>query len=81
MHLFRMLFRGEEFVQKREIVEASQVIGEVVTRAVTCTSLRINQRITELLGAMVPWQRSKPVRELYELVEAHSLSPRRGISM
>jgi hypothetical protein len=75
---FTMLFQGEALVQKGEIAEASQVIGEVVTRTASYTSPRINQRITELLGALAPWQRSKPVRELDELLAAYSPSSRRS---
>ncbi len=79
-HSFTMLFQGAALVQKGEIAEASQVIGEVVTRTAAYTSPRINQRITELLGALAPWQRSKPVRELNELMAACSRSPRGSIS-
>ncbi|MGH3790666.1 MAG: hypothetical protein ACRDQ9_07660, partial [Pseudonocardiaceae bacterium] len=76
---FRMLFHGEALVQKGEIAEACLVMGKVVTRTATYTSLRLNQRITELLGTLAPWQRSKPVRELTELMKASSRSPRGSI--
>jgi tetratricopeptide (TPR) repeat protein len=70
---FTLLLQGDAFTQKGEIAEACQVIGEVVTRTATAnTSLRIRQRVTELVGALEPWQRSKPVRELNELVRAYS---------
>jgi tetratricopeptide (TPR) repeat protein len=71
---FTMLFHGAALVQKGEIAEACLVIGEVVTRTATYTSLRLNQRITELVGTLAPWQRSKPVRELTELMKASSRS-------
>lgn len=73
-HSFRMLFQGEALVQKGEIAEASRVIGGVVTRTATYVSPRINQRITGLRVALAPWQRSKPVRELDELLAAYPLS-------
>lgn len=78
-YFFRMLFHGEALVQKGEIAEACLIMGKVVTRTATYTSLRLNQRITELLGTLAPWQRSKPVRELTELMKASSRSPRGSI--
>lgn len=75
-HAFRMLFQAGAFVQKGEIAEASRAVGEVVTLTATHTSLRIHQRTTELRAALAPWQRSKPVRELDELMATHSPSPR-----
>lgn len=66
---FTMLFQAEAFVRKGEITEASRAIGEVVIISAT-TSLRIHQRTTELRAALTPWQRSKPVRELDELMAA-----------
>ncbi len=75
-YAFRLLFRGEALVQKGEIAEASQVIGEAVTRTASFyTSLRVRQRITELVKALEPWQRSKPVGELNELIASYSRSP------
>jgi tetratricopeptide (TPR) repeat protein len=72
---FTVLFQGEALVQKENIAEASQVIGEVVKLTATNTSLRINQRITELRTALTPWKRSKPVRELDELLTVYRRSP------
>lgn len=73
---FTLLFQGEAFVQKGNVAEACQVIGEVVTLTAANTSQRIDQRIAELRAALTPWQRSKPVRELDELLAAYSRSPR-----
>ncbi|MGH3973883.1 MAG: hypothetical protein ACRDS9_11250 [Pseudonocardiaceae bacterium] len=75
---FRMLFQAEAFVQKREIAEASRVIGEVVMITATLISTRIDQRIAELRAALKPWRRSKPVRQLDELLTAYSPSSRRN---
>jgi tetratricopeptide (TPR) repeat protein len=77
-HCFRMLFQGEALIQKCEIAEASKVIGEVVTRTATYNSPRINERITGLRAALTPWQQSKPVRELDELLAAYPRSSRRS---
>ncbi len=79
-HSFEMLFQGEALVQKGEIAEASRVIGEVVTRTASYISPRINQRITELRTSLTPWQRSKPVRELDELLTAYPRSSSRSSS-
>ena len=74
-YAFRMLFQADALVQKGEIAEASRALGEVVTITATHTSLRIHQRTTELRAALTPWQRSKPVRELDELMASYSRSP------
>lgn len=71
---FRMLFQGEALIQKENIAEASQVIGEVVTLTAANTSLRINQHVTELRAALAPWRRSKAVRELDELLTVYHRS-------
>ncbi|MGH3923992.1 MAG: tetratricopeptide repeat protein, partial [Pseudonocardiaceae bacterium] len=75
-HAVTMLSQGDALIQQGEIAEACRIISEVVTRTATVyTSLRIRQRMTELVGALEPWQRSKPVRELNELIATHSRSP------
>ncbi|MGH4017456.1 MAG: hypothetical protein ACRDSL_26745 [Pseudonocardiaceae bacterium] len=71
-HAFRLLYQGEALVQQGHIADAAQVIGEVVTLTATNTSRRIDQRITELRGALEPWQRTRPVRELDELLMTYS---------
>ncbi len=75
---FTLLSQSEAFVQQGHIAEAGQTIGEVVTLTTLNKSQRINQHISELRTALAPWQRSKPVRELDELLTAYSPSPRRS---
>ncbi|MGH4013435.1 MAG: hypothetical protein ACRDSL_05770 [Pseudonocardiaceae bacterium] len=80
-YAFCMLFQAGAFVQKTEIAEATRVMGEVVALTATYTSARIDQRITELRAALSPWQRSKPVRELDEVLTAYRRSPSRSGSV
>jgi hypothetical protein len=70
-YVIRMLFQAGAFVQKSEITEACRAIGDVVALTPTCTSIRIDQRVTELRAALTPWQRSKPVRELDDVFAAY----------
>ncbi|MGH3711807.1 MAG: hypothetical protein ACRDRQ_27780 [Pseudonocardiaceae bacterium] len=74
-HACKMLSQGAALVQKEEIAEASRVVSEVVTRTATNTSLRIHQWITDLRASLEPWQSSKPVRELDEVLRAYRWSP------
>jgi len=75
-YAFTLLFQGEAFLQKGSIAEAGQALGVVVMLATPNKSHRIDQRITELRVALTPWQRSKPVRELDELLMTYARSPR-----
>lgn len=74
-YAFTLLFQSEAFMQKGGIAEASQTLGEVVTLTIPNRSQRIDQRITELRAALTPWQRTKPVRELDELLRTYARSP------
>jgi tetratricopeptide (TPR) repeat protein len=76
-YAFTLLFQSEAFVQQGLITEASQTIGEVVTLTRYSRWQRIGQRVTELRAALTPWQRSKPMRELDELLVTYS-PPRRS---
>ena len=75
-YAFTLLFQSEALVQKGNIAEASQALGRVVTLTAPTKSQRIDQRVAELRGALTPWQRSKPVRELDELLRTYAHSPR-----
>ncbi|HEY6424614.1 MAG TPA: hypothetical protein VIY28_15490 [Pseudonocardiaceae bacterium] len=77
-YAFTLLFQSEAFVQQGHLAEACQTIGEVAMLTATNRSQRIGQRIAELRAALTPWQRSKPVRELDELLVAYSSSSRRS---
>ncbi len=61
---FRQLFRAEARIQQAEIAEATSIIGNVAVATAVGRSQRIAERIASLRGLLVPWERTKPVREL-----------------
>jgi hypothetical protein len=71
---FSVLERGEAFIQKSNIAEASRAIGEATMLAAVNTSRRIDQRITSLRAQLEPWQRQKAVRELDDILTAYRRS-------
>jgi tetratricopeptide (TPR) repeat protein len=72
---FRTLFRAEAHVQKRDVAEAARAIGEAAILASVNTSQRISQRITTLRAALAPAQRTKPVRELDDILAVYRRPP------
>ncbi|HEX2300539.1 MAG TPA: hypothetical protein VHH34_18850 [Pseudonocardiaceae bacterium] len=78
---FTQLDQAGAFVQKKEIAEAGRVTGEVAARTAAYTSARIDQRLTELRAALSPWQGSKPVRELDDVLATYHRSPSRSHSL
>ncbi|HXT44541.1 MAG TPA: hypothetical protein VN748_10550 [Pseudonocardiaceae bacterium] len=77
-YTFTLLFQSEAFLQQGCIAEASRAISEAVMLTRSIRSQRIDQRITELRVALTPWHRSRPVRELDELLTAYSPAGRSG---
>lgn len=63
-YTFRLLFRAEARIQQSEVTEASSIVGDVARLTAGSASQRIAQRIASLRGLLVPWERTKPVREL-----------------
>jgi hypothetical protein len=68
---FRTLFCAEAHIQQSNVAEASRAIREAAVLASVNTSQRIDQRITALRAKLTPHQRSKPVRELDEVLTAY----------
>jgi hypothetical protein len=68
---FRQLFRAEARIQQAEITEATSIIWNVTQHTAVGRSRRITERITSLRGLLVPWERTKPVRELDERLAAY----------
>ncbi|MGQ0773290.1 MAG: hypothetical protein ACT4NY_02550 [Pseudonocardiales bacterium] len=68
---FTLLFRAEARIQQEAIDEASSIIGDVARRAAVGRSQRLDQRISNLRGLLVPWHQTKPVRELDEQLAAY----------
>jgi tetratricopeptide (TPR) repeat protein len=70
-YTFRLLFRAEARIQQAEVTEASSIVGDVARLTAGNTSQRIAERITDVRGLLVPWERTKPVRELDERLAAY----------
>jgi hypothetical protein len=70
------LHRAEAFIQKEAVPEACVIIGEVASLEPLSASARYGQRIDRLRAQVTPWQRTKPVRELDEILTAYRRSAR-----
>jgi hypothetical protein len=68
---FRTLKYAEAHIQKSNVDEAAQAIGEAAILASANTSQRISQRITALRTALAPAQHTKAVRELDDILVAY----------
>lgn len=71
---FVTLERAEAYVQQSNVAAASRAVGEAAVLASVNTSKRIDTRITGLRAALAPHQRSKPVRELDEVLATYRRS-------
>jgi hypothetical protein len=69
---FRQLFRAEARIQQAEITEATSIIYDVTHHTALGCSQRIVQRISKLRSLLVPWERTKPVRELDARLAAYT---------
>jgi hypothetical protein len=67
----RSLFRAEAFIQLQDIAEATAIIGEVAGATAVSASSRIDQRIGTLRAMLGPWRRTKPVRQLDEVLTVY----------
>jgi hypothetical protein len=65
------LFRAEARVQQDAIAEACTILGDVAQLTAISQPERIDQRISALRGQLVPWERTKPVRELDDRLKAY----------
>lgn len=63
---FCLSWRAEARIQQAEISEASGIIGDVARLAAGSGSQRLAERITDLRALLVPWEKTKSVRELDE---------------
>ena len=71
---FVTLERAEAYVQQSNVADASRAIGEAAVLASANTSTRIDHRIAGLRAALAPHQRSKPVRDLDEVLGTYRRS-------
>jgi hypothetical protein len=67
----RSLFRAEALVQQEHIGEAARLISEVAGITAINSSGRVEQRIGGLRQSLTPWQETKPIRELDEVLAAY----------
>jgi hypothetical protein len=70
------LYRAEALIQKEAVPEACAIIGEVAGLGPVSATARAGQRIERLRTQITPWQRTKPVRDLDELLTAYRRSAR-----
>lgn len=74
----RQLYRAEAYVQQEEIPEAVNIIGTVAAATAVGRSRVIAEHVTRARGLLVPWQQTKPVRELDEQLRAYRPGGRGG---
>jgi len=74
----RQLFRAEARIQQEEIAEAANIIGNAAAATAVGRSHLITERITSVRGLLVPWERTKPVRELDERLDAYRTDGSKG---
>ncbi len=66
-----LLRRAEARIQQAEITEASSIVADAARLTAGNGSQLIAQRITDVRGLLIPWKRTKPVRELDEQLAAY----------
>lgn len=74
----RQLHRAEAYVQQEEITEATSIIGNVAAATAVGRSQPITERIASVRGLLIPWQHTKPVRELDERLMVYRVGRARG---
>ncbi|MGH3511778.1 MAG: hypothetical protein ACRDRB_05820, partial [Pseudonocardiaceae bacterium] len=70
-YTFQLLLRAEARIQQTEIAEASSIIADVARLTTANASQRVVQRITDIRSLLIPWERTKPVRELDQQLTAY----------
>jgi hypothetical protein len=65
---FGNLYLGKALIQSQEIDEAAVAIGETATLATQMGSTRLVKELRTARAAMQPWQKTKAVRELDEVL-------------
>jgi transcriptional regulator with XRE-family HTH domain len=68
--------RAEALIQQSEVAEAGRIIGDVARLTAVNDSQRICQRIAQLRKGLSPWERSRPVKELDELLSHYGRGPK-----
>jgi transcriptional regulator with XRE-family HTH domain len=68
----RSLHRAEAYLLKDGISEACTLIGEVASITTVNSSGRFDQRLGALRTSLTPWERTRPVRELDQVLDYRS---------
>jgi tetratricopeptide (TPR) repeat protein len=63
-YAFRQLFCAEARIQQGAVDQAADILGEVARLTTMNSTERIVQRLGDLRGALAPWERTQPVRQL-----------------
>lgn len=75
-YAFTMLIRAEALVRQGDVTEASGIVRDAAALSAVHTARRIRQKITDVRTTLTPWQRTKPVRELDEVLMTYGLGGR-----
>jgi len=69
-----LALQSQAHLQQGDIAEASAIVGDIAQISAVNRSPRIAQRIADLRTALTPWQRSRPVRTLDDLLDHYRLT-------
>ncbi|MFD0394363.1 hypothetical protein ACFQ3Z_26660 [Streptomyces nogalater] len=69
-----LALQSQAHLQQGDIAEASTIVGDIARISGVNRSPRITQRIADLRTALTPWQRSRAVRTLDDLLAHYRLT-------
>ncbi|WP_371788096.1 hypothetical protein OG404_09095 [Streptomyces griseoaurantiacus] len=69
-----LALQSQAHLQQGDIAEASTIVGDIARISGVNRSPRITQRIADLRTALIPWQRSRAVRTLDDLLASYRLT-------
>ncbi|MYQ91459.1 hypothetical protein GTY20_09025 [Streptomyces sp. SID4946] len=69
-----LALQSQAHLQQGDITEASTIVGDIARISGVNRSPRITQRIADLRTALTPWQRSRAVRTLDDLLDHYRLT-------
>ncbi|MGW7278850.1 helix-turn-helix domain-containing protein [Streptomyces sp. NPDC054844] len=69
-----LALQSQAHLQQGDIAEASTIVGDIARISGVNRSPRITQRIADLRTALTPWQRSRSVRTLDDLLDHYRLT-------
>ncbi|MGW9032809.1 hypothetical protein ACWGQ5_54615 [Streptomyces sp. NPDC055722] len=69
-----LALQSQAHLQQGDIAEASAIVGDIARISGVNRSPRITQRIADLRTALTPWQRSRAVRTLDDLLAHYRMT-------